>query len=863
MRRKFIFIVSFLLICSVFFSGLPAQTSSDTTQLRKLIHYISELEFQAALTDYVSQLFVQYGMESLPRERFLISLMRLVNKEMRERITNPRAASEKYFEDLKRFLDELQQLKQRLRTAKISELDAFINELQARVKFTMRQEELDYKKKKVFEDALQLLYVAEETIKLDRTRDSANLNRKISSSKDRLLSAFGEVGDVKAEPLDVAPNIFNLFEEWRETDITQYNARLLDVKFARSNLIKSGSLENVSRMFNDQLRSAYTAFNYNNYDLADRLLEDLITTYQKVGVKDFEDVYFYQAESNFALRRFMRAQDLYKTLLQQYPNSVYLTRIYSRMVQIAHKWNEPDKVLDYYSRYQNVASTNEKDYFDIQFIAALTLYKQQDFNRAIDIFLSFPKDNPYYYLAQYLTGTAYAAAQNYELATEVFQQLALPKDAPLDIYSRSLYKLALINYEQGRYLTAIEYLSFIPETFSRYDKVLNALAWASFKFEQNRVTATEQPDYSQAKQFAHRLIDEYYASEHRMEAESLLAYIYQLEKKPSVALNMYQNVYQSKVKKKDVGEYLEERDELETLLDQARKMEEKAMRENAPRAYVKASDLANSLRDNIWEIDLAELSPVGSAVAQEINSILDQMEQLKAMKSRAEQEGNKPAVGRIDSTLTRLTAVLDLFPEKYLREMAAYNRFDAYPVSRKVAEYEFRSHKNKELRQNILAEVQTIDSRLATLRQWVQREELKGNYRAVVSLEHQINKLLEVRKDYDRLYTATFDLTPGSRYQEFDKWGDFGAFGIIDVNFGQWNRLQDRLAEVSTLYNSIVDVLDQRREVVEDKLNKIEAEIRFMTMKARLEERKRQRAERERAFRETYFDQRTSEFEEK
>jgi len=34
-------------------------------------------------------------------------------------------------------------------------------------------------------------------------------------------------------------------------------------------------------------------------------------------------------------------------------------------------------------------------------------------------------------------------------------------------------------------------------------------------------------------------------------------------------------------------------------------------------------------------------------------------------------------------------------------------------------------------------------------------------------------------------------------------------------------------------------------------------------MKARLEERQRLRAERERSFRETYFDKRTSEFEEK
>jgi hypothetical protein len=137
------------------------------------------------------------------------------------------------------------------------------------------------------------------------------------------------------------------------------------------------------------------------------------------------------------------------------------------------------------------------------------------------------------------------------------------------------------------------------------------------------------------------------------------------------------------------------------------------------------------------------------------------------------------------------------------------------------------------------------------------------DFKKVVSLEQKIQKLLSVRKKYDQLYAESFDLSPGVTYTEFDRWGDFGAVGIIDVDFGQRDRLQGRMANVSGLYNSIVDRISKRREVVEDQLKKIEAEIRFMTMKARLEERQRLRAEREQSFRETYFDTRTSEFEEK
>ena len=145
----------------------------------------------------------------------------------------------------------------------------------------------------------------------------------------------------------------------------------------------------------------------------------------------------------------------------------------------------------------------------------------------------------------------------------------------------------------------------------------------------------------------------------------------------------------------------------------------------------------------------------------------------------------------------------------------------------------------------------------------VERAKLKGDYATVVSIEQKIQKLVEIRKRYDRLYAQAAELTPGEEYAEFNQWGDFGAFGIIDVNFGERDRLQRKMADVSTLYNSVMDRLAERREVVEDKMKKIEAEIRFMTMKARLQERQRLRAEREQSFRETYFDQRTSEFEER
>ena len=863
MGRYILFCLVFVSLLSLMSSQVFAQSAADTTELKASIQHFSELEFQAALVNYVEELLASYGEEALPQEKFLISLMRLVNNEMRGRIKNQRVAIEKYFNDLKNELDELKALKGRLKTAGISELDSYINELEARMRLTIKAGEVDYKKKKVFEDALQLLYVAEEMIKMDQLREPGTLNKRISKSKDMLLNAFGEVGNTDDVKLDFEPTIFNLFEEWSKTESYKYNARLIDVKIARSNLLKAGTIETVQRMFNNQLKYAYTAFNYFEYDLSDRLLEDLVDAYSSVGVRDFEDIYYYWAESNFALQRFLRAQEIYQHLLEAYPNTVYLSRTYGRLIEIAYKLNQPQEAAKYYSKYQNVASPSDAEYYDIQFAAALSYYDLSDFNRAVEILLSFPKSNPYYYFAQYLVGTIYAAGQNYDLAYEVFETMANSESTPFDFYCKSLYKLSLITYERGGYLTSIQYASLIPETYARYDKVLNVLAWSSFMVQQLSTAAPEDRDYTQAKYFAHRLLEEFYGSEHRMEAEGLLAYIYQLEEKPTLAVNLYQNAYESKTKKKDIVNYLEEKDSLRILYDQAKTFEETALRKNDRNAYVKASSVANNLQETVVDLDLAEISPIGAAVSREIMEILDQLDQMNQLKARAKEEGNNLAIAKIDSMMLRMTAVLDMFPDKYLQTAIAYNWFDAYPVAQKVADYEIQTTKKKQIRENILNEMALIDSRMINLQTEVERAKLKGDYATVVSIEQKIQKLVEIRKRYDRLYAQAAELTPGEEYAEFNQWGDFGAFGIIDVNFGERDRLQRKMADVSTLYNSVMDRLAERREVVEDKMKKIEAEIRFMTMKARLQERQRLRAEREQSFRETYFDQRTSEFEER
>jgi hypothetical protein len=858
---RFLSVFSAIFLFVLIFSPLiHAQISESSSEQNQSLSYYSEDEFQVSLTKHVRQLLTNYYAESLPQEKFLIALMRLVNHEMDNRITNRGEAIEKYFTELRNQLKELQQLKGRLNSAQIYELDSFITELEKRMKMALESGEINYKQKKVFEDALQLLYIAEEMIKLDQLSDRSNLSRNIDQSKDRLLNAFGEVGNLDLVPLDVAPTIFNLFDEWTKTDSYKYSARLLDIKIVRSKLLKSGTIEQVNRMFNDQLKYAYTNFNYFEYDLADRVLEDLIETYREIGVKDFEDVYYYRGECNFALNRSFKAQEIFQTLLEEYPQSVYLAGIYSRLIQISYKFGEYNKVRSLFTNYQNVSSPGQEDYYDVQFIVALSMYEQADYNRAIEILLSFPEKSDYYYFAQYMIGTIYAAGQNYDLAYGVLEPLIESKKTPQEFYNRSLLKLAQISYERGDYLTAIKYAELIPDNFIRYDKVLNILTWSHFTIQQTSQSYPDNRDYSQAKLYAYKLLEEFYSSEYRMEAQSLLGYIYQSENDLSLARDFYQDVYKSKVERNDLVESLLTTDSLRSQYLKSLTDVEDALQQDDRQGYASASSSSESLNRKMWDQRIEDKAIIGEQVSGEITNLINQLTELDQLKSQAQEQNNTYATLRIDEQMNRIRTALDAYSDVEIRQTLYINSF---PVAKKVATYDFNVQKNEELRNEILDELLLIDGQIQKLNVDIERARLTTNYELLVVLEQKVRHLEEMKKKYDQLYSYSMELSPGETYAEFDRWGEFGAVGIIDVNFGQRDKLQDQMSQVSTVYNSIVDKLVKRREVVEDQLKKIEAEIRFMTMKARLEERQRLRAEREQSFRETYFDTRTTEFEEK
>ncbi len=856
--RRFLLCTALLFVMfSTIYANTPPPT--DTTELKNVIKYANELELRAAIVDYVYDLYLQYGEKRIPEEKFLIDLMHLINREVARRLQNPKEARQKYFQELHGMLQNIQQVKIRLRNAGIRDLDTFVKDLEARIHYTLESGIVDFKKKKVFEDALQMLYVSEEMIKLDRTQSPGDLSRQIQHSKEKLLNAFGEI-PAEGVPENVnPPTIYDLFVEWKKTDLVKYELRLADVEMARTNLLKSSGLEEILRMFNDELKLAYTYFNLGDYDVAERLLSDLITTYEPWGLKNLDDLYFYDAECFYGLNELLHARERYQALIEQYPSTTYLPRAYQRLIQVNYDLEDYHKVVEYADLYLNIASTTESGYMDAIFITALSHYQLGNYDRTVDLFQNIPAGHPYYYLARYYIGNAYTENQLYQEAIQTYSDILTDQKVPQDIHSRSLYKLAILEYEQGNYGKAIHYLELIPETFSRYDKVLNALAWSYLELERSK-PLQEVHDFTRSAMYAQRLVDEYYASPYRMEATSLLAYINQLVEEPNEALKLYRDVYQTKVKKGEIEKYSHERQKLEKLYREALTTREQALKSKNSSVFKKANDLVEKLQSRIESLDLSESSGAGLAVYREINGIIKQLKELNRFRLKAEETGNKKAVAKIDSLQFRLGAVLETFPPELINRASEINLFDDYPVSKYIVDEESRAQQIYAGRNEMKNEITRINELVQTVESEKSQARNKRNFLLLAKLEEKEKRLENLKRRYDQLLAATYQINVDENpYPDFNKWGDLGAFGIINVYFEQKQKTNEKLVETGELLSRVNTQLNQRKQVIEDKIKKIEAEIRFMTMKARMEERARLRAERERAFRESYFDTRTSE----
>ncbi len=851
-KNRFIFLAIFLsfIISQQIFSQV--QTSDDDN-------------FQQALQEYINKNLLRFGKNEIARERFLIQQMRDINAEIKSRVTNVSAVRDQYFAGLLTRLEELDAFRNRLSDYNSATLNSFIDQLENRIRATVDEGEINYRRQKIFEDGIQVLYIAEEMLKLDRgARLDGNpqLTQQLQSSNQKLLDSFGDARGsesvVSYSPSSGNATIWDLFVEWKRTNTLQFEARWTDIQVIKNKLLKNGTSMEKDRMFKRELGSALLAYNFRNYDLSNRLFEEILTRYTFINTLD--DIYFYKGEANFQIDRFDAASQAYLNLINQYPTSPYTFKAYARLVAIAHHFGDLQKVDQYYYEFEKVVVASDPLVDEIRFIAAISAVSRGAYEESINILNNILPASEFYIDARYVLAQAYVGASKFDEAENVLLGIVNNYNTPPDYHFNVYLKLAYISYEKGTYQQAIGYLDNIGGNFSLYDRVLMAYGWNHYKEE--LLKEEKNRNFDIIKKYLYILTQEFQNSDYYLEAKSLLAYIYQLEKNTHGAIQQYEYVYQTSHTQNISNVNIQTRDRIKNQLYDIETEKNRAIQTNQKMEYLQANDRYLSLQDSLMILSYAELSPNSIALQREIQRIQTQIEQLDHLRILAVERNSPDMIDRIDDLRENLTSELEDARELESYSILGINYYDEHPHARKESLTEDQNKKIKEMRAETEKQQQELGNKIKDIDAKKERARRSKNYKELVLLDIQRDRYSELLRKYDFMHTVAYDMEVAESEIQLQKWSNYGAFGIANVNFSVRQGNKDKIGYYSQQIDTINRILNNRKTLLDYKIALIDGEINFMTRKVRRQERLRERAELDRKFEESYFDTHTSELQE-
>jgi len=390
--------------------------------------------------------------------------------------------------------------------------------------------------------------------------------------------------------------------------------------------------------------------------------------------------------------------------------------------------------------------------------------------------------------------------------------------------------------------------------------VLISYGWNYYKSELQK-TADQPKDFSYAKRYLQLLLDVYVTSDYYLEAKSLLGYIYQLEEQTTSAIGEFDAVFRSRFTKEEADRNFVKRDSLENRLLNLESDRYSALNEDNVQSFYSSHNQYSAVQDSLLLTGYEDLTLARQAAESEVEKMEEQIKELDRLKKIAEEKNSIALLNRIESLQAQLKAsIKSASSAPDLEKTIGYEASNS--AARRESIVDDQNRKIEQVRQEIQLQKQLLDNELLDISAAIDRARASKNYKNMVHLEVKQDQYEALRNRFDALATYIYDLDKESSPVNLQKWSDYSAFGIANVNYAvKQNKLNQRAFYMEQI-NKINQILNSRKTTVDFKINQIDGEISFMTRRVRREERLRERAELDRKFEESYFDTHTTEVDE-
>jgi len=832
---------SYLLVFILFQNSINAQTGIMTDE-----------QFSDHLKSYINKLLTRHGENNIEKERYLVQQIRMINEEIKSRVGSVSSKRAQYFDKLEGSLSEIRALKNRL-PASGGQLSSFIDDLENRIESTIDNGVMDYKRQRVFDDAVQLLYLAEELIKLDPAINlSANpqIVKGLSSANQKMVSTFGSSGSVLSKDISSTPStIFDVYNEWQKTERIKYHLRLTDIELVKKRLIKKSTIGDLKRMFDREIQHAVQAFNFSYYELAQLSFAEILKKYSQVG--ELDDIQFYMAESNFQLGRFNMAEEQFEEVINEFPASAYTPKTYKRLIEITNHFERYSETIDHFKQMQNIISSSDKEYEESLLMTINASLNGKFYEEAVSLSYEISPQSPLYNYSRFIQAKALSGAQNFEEAFTVLQSILETANLEPDFRFDILAKMGYIQYELGNPQQSIVYYDEIAGNYSNYDRVLMGYGWAFYKMEIDKLIS--ERNFKNAKQYLELVINNFLNSEYNLEARTLLGYINQLEFDTNGAINNFRYAFNAKEIKQHSDNLNEQQTKLEEVVKKSNRLESRALQSKNMEAFNRAIVMREKVEQPLFKLKYSDLSPVGMAATNEIGRLKSQLTELDRLKQKALDKNDDVLVDRIETMQLKIYRTINSYPLES-STVLGFNYFDEHPLARKESVVESENNKIAEMRSESTTERKEIVRKLARLDIQIQNAKSRRDYKKLSNLEISKDRFVDLLKKLDYLDTWVYSMKMRQTNINLGRWSDYGAFGLANVNFAIRGMQKEQIGQMREQIQKINDLLMKRKQNVVHKIRQIQNEITLMTRRVRRQERVREREELNRQFEESYFD---------
>ncbi len=832
---------SYLLVFILLQNSMFAQSGSLTDE-----------QFNEHLKSYINKLLMQYGEQSIEKERYLVQQIRMINEEIKSRVGSVSTKRVQYFNKLQGSLSEIRALKNRL-PASSGQLYSFIEDLEKRIESTIDKGVMDYKRQRVFDDAIQLLYLAEELIKLDPAINiSANpqIAEGLSKTNKKMASTFGSSGSSFSTGAGgSAATIFDVYKEWQKTERIKYHLRLTDIELIKTRLIKKSTVNDLQRMFKRELRHAGQAFNFRYFELAQLSFAEILKKYSQTG--DLDDISFYMAECNYQLGRFNMAEEQFEELINEYPSSSFAPKTYKRLIEINSHFERYGDAVNHFRQMQNIISASDSEYEESLLMAVNASLNGKFFEDAVSLSYEFSPQSPLYDYARFIQAKALSGAQNFEEAFTILKSILETSNLEPDFRFDILAKMGYIQYELGKPKEAIIYYDQIAGSYSNYDRVLMGYGWSFYNIEiEKRIT---DRNFKNAKQYLELVINNFLNSEYNLEARTLLGYINQLEFDTNGAIDNFRFAYNAKEVKQQSDDLNEQQSKLQEVLNSANRLERQAIEAKNLSAFNRAIIMREKVEQPLFKLKYSDLSPVGMAAKNEVGRLKNQLQELDRLKEKAVEKNDDVLVERIETMQLKIYRAINSYPLES-SSVLGFNYFDEHPLARKESVVESENKKISQMRTESSKERTEIIREIARLDIQIQNAKSRRDYKKLANLEISKDRFVDLVKKLDYLDTWVYSMKMRQTNINLNRWSDYGAFGLANVNFAVRSQQKEQIGLMREQIQKINDLLAKRKQNVVHKIRQIQNEITLMTRRVRRQERIREREELNRQFEESYFD---------